>query len=396
MGPQCVSRVLRRAVLFHLSLASPALVGCGGGTAPLLADGGERGVDAQGAEAAVPSCSIVSPPSGGPNGTCSDGISYQFDGTFDQCVGSSGDAGTLDDITLSTCEALCPPVSDAGAFAYVAGFPLSGCMLVNSCDQPPCIPMELECEYDLCSDASGPILGRRPRGLRRRHAYGSERPVARELARMAHFEAASVPAFERLARELEAHGAPRRLCRAAVRAASDEVRHARVATTLARRAGAAVRKPIVRKSRDRSLVAMAIENAVEGCVNETFAAAMAMAQSLTAKDASVRAAIGPIARDEMRHAQLAWSVAAWLDTRLKESERASVRRAQNAAVKALVVNASRAVEHELVEELGLPPPSVARALALELASALWSGGIKSPGRLSATNGTWDRDDRKWA
>ena len=123
---------------------------------------------------------------------------------------------------------------------------------------------------------------------------------------------------------------------------------------------------------------------------------MAMAQSLTAKDASVRAAIGPIARDEMRHAQLAWSVAAWLDTRLKESERASVRRAQNAAVKALVVNASRAVEHDLVEELGLPPPSVARALALELASALWSGGIKSPGRLSATNGTWDRDDRKWA
>jgi hypothetical protein len=105
---------------------------------------------------------------------------------------------------------------------------------------------------------------------------------------------------------------------------------------------------------------MAIENAVEGCVNETFAAAIVMAQSLTAKDASVRAAMRPIARDEMGHAELAWRVAAWLETMLRESERARVRRAQNAAVKALVVSASGAVEHEIVEE--------------ELANDLWAAG----------------------
>jgi hypothetical protein len=191
---------------------------------------------------------------------------------------------------------------------------------------------------------------------------------------MAYFEAASVPAFQRLARELEAHGAPLRLRRAALRAARDEVRHTRIAASLARRAGAIVRKPRVAKGGVRSLVSIALENAVEGCVNETFAAAVALVQSMTAGDPRVRAAMGPVARDEMRHAELAWSVAQWIEGRLNAAERARVRRARAGAARSLLDGASRAVERELIEQLGLPPVKVARALALELTTELLRDG----------------------
>jgi hypothetical protein len=52
----------------------------------------------------------------------------------------------------------------------------------------------------------------------------------------------------------------------------------------------------------------------------------------------------------MRHAELAWSVAEWLEGRLTEP----------APV--------------LVDELGLPPPRVAHGIALDLAAALWLRG----------------------
>jgi hypothetical protein len=188
---------------------------------------------------------------------------------------------------------------------------------------------------------------------------------------MAYLEAASVPAFRRLADEVVAHHGPDHLREAAVRAARDEVRHARVVTRLAKRAGAPVRKPVVRRSRSRSLVAMAIENAVEGCVNETFGAAVGMVQAMTASDPRVRSAMRPIARDEMRHAELAWEVARWVDRRLTDRERARVKKARAAAVLRLVEQVSREVDRELVEGLGLPTAPVARALAVKLAGQLW-------------------------
>lgn len=80
------------------------------------------------------------------------------------------------------------------------------------------------------------FAGRRPAGLRpRRHGVTS---LGQWLAAQAHLEAASVPAFLRLARELRTHAAPAALVRAAMAAAGDERRHARVMTTLARRHGA--------------------------------------------------------------------------------------------------------------------------------------------------------------
>jgi hypothetical protein len=192
------------------------------------------------------------------------------------------------------------------------------------------------------------------------------------LARLAYLEAASVPAFERLARELEAHGAPLHLRQAALRAARDEVRHARVMAGFARRAGAAVRRPRVARGGVRSLVAIALENVVEGCVNETFGAAVAVAQSMTASDARLRRAMERIAGDELRHAELAWRVARWIDGRLEPRERARVARAQRKAVKALARQTAQELPREVRVELGLLDAPLARGVVAGLSRELWA------------------------
>jgi len=198
---------------------------------------------------------------------------------------------------------------------------------------------------------------------------------------MVYLEAASVPAFERLARELAAHGAPQRLQRAARRALRDEERHTRMASALADHmantagpvGGGAARVPLprVRRGRVRSLESIARENAVEGCVLETYAAAVAMAQSMSAAQPRVRTTMRKIGADEMRHADLAWEVARWLERRLAPEARARVVAARRGAARALVKSAGRRVHPNLVAQLGLPAAPAAKALAVDLASCLW-------------------------
>lgn len=142
------------------------------------------------------------------------------------------------------------------------------------------------CTYMSCNSTGG----RRPEGLACAQFEGPDEG-ARFLAQMAYLEAASVDAFVSLTHELEAHRAPTRLRAASRRAARDEVRHARVMRRLARRAGARVPEVQVEPSPVRSLEEIAIENAIEGCVRETFGAAVAMIQSERAGDARVRRGI---------------------------------------------------------------------------------------------------------
>src|SRR4051812_46297678 len=83
-----------------------------------------------------------------------------------------------------------------------------------------------------------------PGGLARPRLVGTATAIGAYFARMAHYEGASVPAFERLRDELASHDAPASLVRAADRAARDEVRHTRAMGRLARASGAAI--PAVR------------------------------------------------------------------------------------------------------------------------------------------------------
>src|SRR5204862_5482346 len=104
--------------------------------------------------------------------------------------------------------------------------------------------------------------GRRPPGLVDAPlvADGALRAYFQEMSRL---EAASVPAFRVLARELRAHGAPRSLIRAARRAARDEIRHARLGKLLAERFGGHYVRPRIALLPLRSVEAIATDNAVE-------------------------------------------------------------------------------------------------------------------------------------
>ncbi len=218
----------------------------------------------------------------------------------------------------------------------------------------------------------GPLTGRRPPGLQ-----AAPQQAASELGALfrgyAYLEAASVPAFARVARELSVHGAPRRLVRGASRAARDERSHARTMRRLARRHGAAPPRTRVPRSALRSLEALAIDNEAEGCVRETFGALLAAFQARAAGDPAVRDAMASVAPDEARHAALAWSIARWARARLDAPARARVDEARRAAIAEL--RAELAAEPSLVvaARAGVPSAAQARSLLDSLLAALGAG-----------------------
>jgi hypothetical protein len=264
---------------------------------------------------------------------------------------------TTGQLTLAQCQALCPPTM------LFPGSVLD-CWLVHG------TPTTLTCNYGPCG------TGRRPEGLAPPEVdarfAGAADPTARYLAEMAWLEAASVPAFERLTRELEAHGAPRRLLDASRRAVAEEVRHARTMGALATRAGARVGEPTVDVRAVRSLEDIAIENAVEGCVRETFGAVVAAVQARRARDARFRTAMKGIARDEARHARLSWDVAKWLDDRLDEDARRRVRAARDRAAEELFREAGVEPDAALASRFGVPTSGEGRAMVEALRTSLWS------------------------
>jgi len=214
--------------------------------------------------------------------------------------------------------------------------------------------------------------GRRPEGLCTDGAVaGRVPPLGVLFAKMAHLEAASVPAFERLADELAAHGAPERLVRAARRSAEEEVRHARAMESLAVRHGAGMPEVKVAAFRERSLEALALENAVEGCVRETFGALLAGWQARCAEEAGIREALARIAPDELRHAELSYAIDAWALGRLSPEARARVEAARHEAWLQLERDSvASTLPEETARQAGLPTPEVAQRLVRELARAM--------------------------
>lgn len=215
-----------------------------------------------------------------------------------------------------------------------------------------------------------PVEGRRPGGLTPLDQLHATSAAGAWLAQAAWLEAASVHAFARLARELAGRGAPRALVRGALAAAGDEIRHTALMTRLARRYGGTVPAPEVGAFAERPLEALAIENAVEGCVRETWGAVIALWQSHTARDAEVRRAFRTIASDEIRHAALAWAIDRWAAPLLDDDARARAGAAREAAARELLEGGETAA----LPALGIPDGAELRRLAARTQAALWNGG----------------------
>jgi len=204
------------------------------------------------------------------------------------------------------------------------------------------------------------ICGRRPAGLREGVNRGDT--LGDALAECARLEQASILSFRQLANDLRAHGAPKKLVRRALRAARQEARHARTVASLARRRGARVTRAVVAETGSRSLEAIATENAVEGCVGETYGMLVAAWQGTHARDPQVRAAYASIAPDELEHAILARDVDTWARSKLGSSARGRVQRAKATALTRLAVRVHSRVPRELVEQGGMPNVEASVAL----------------------------------
>jgi phage baseplate assembly protein W len=247
----------------------------------------------------------------------------------------------------------CPPAPDGSAMvALVCSVehydPLGGCSWTN------------------CT------TGRRPEGLLPVLPSSRESPVAAYFGECARLEGASIVAFERMRAELKVLRAPHALVRSARRAARDETRHARVTRLLARRFGGRTSRPTFAPPRPRALVDMALENAAEGVVRETFGAAIALWQARHARDSEVRRAMRQIAEDECRHAELSWRVARWLHRKLTPAERERVSREIRKTIASLRTEVSRAPDRGVREVAGLPNAQQGRVLLALLERDVWA------------------------
>lgn len=184
--------------------------------------------------------------------------------------------------------------------------------------------------------------------------------IGERLAMQSYYEAASVVAFARLADVLVREGAPSDLVRRVRCAAEEERRHARLFAELARARGAEPALPSIGPN-ETSLFALALENAREGLVRETYGAVVALHQGEHAVDPELRRAFAAIATDEIAHAELSWDLAGWFETRLPAAEREAVEAARQDAMATLRDAATR--EHDALDAaLGVPAPAAGRAI----------------------------------
>jgi hypothetical protein len=144
---------------------------------------------------------------------------------------------------------------------------------------------------------------------------GTRAALADAWLRDALEEHASVAAFARLTMHLLSLGAPPDLVAESQRASLDEIRHAKIAFASARRYGGAALGP-GRLALDGAvepvdLVELVRLTAAEGCVGETLGAALAEEQAHVATDPEAKRILRRIARDEARHAALAWKIVGW-------------------------------------------------------------------------------------
>ncbi len=127
-------------------------------------------------------------------------------------------------------------------------------------------------------------------------------------------EHASVASFARVVLELLAVGAPADLVSAAIAAGQDEVAHAQSCYAIAARLSGRSKQPgplPIVAPREATLLRVAVDTFLEGCVGETIAALCAERAAARASDPAIREVLERIADDESRHAALAWRTLHW-------------------------------------------------------------------------------------
>lgn len=264
-----------------------------------------------------------------------------------------GDGVLSDEACMDLCRASWQ--SDGWQTVY-----MEACEDMTTDPEDPTLSCEATVQEFVCE-------GRAHQAVRRQDRVWGPTAEARWLARATHAEASSVGAFLALARELEAHGAPQELIDRARDAALDEIAHARMVGALARQQGGRTQPLRFAPPPERSLEALAIENAVEACVGETWSALVATWQAQNAPSQELRQTFSQIAADETRHAELARDLQRWAFDRLDAAAQERVLAAQEEAWDRLLEGLE---QHQGLDALGLPDPERAVGLARSLRAAI--------------------------
>ena len=140
---------------------------------------------------------------------------------------------------------------------------------------------------------------------------------------------------------------------------------------LALRFGGQLTAPRVEERSLRSLLELSLDNAVEGCVRETWGALFGAFQAERSEDREVRRIMRVIANDEAEHASLAWQIAAWAEPQLTDGERATLRSLQEAAIGELSKDSATASQL-LTRVAGVPDRAQTEQLLSSLRTRLWS------------------------
>lgn len=291
------------------------------------------------ATAVLPGCYGPCPPSESDEAELVEPLDAELQTLVDRCRTEGGG------FDLLACEPMCrelivrelgePPFDD-----------LSSCQLSE--DMNPATAVTARASWTIGPRCVG---GRRPAEYCESELDRSD--VGGFLAEQARLEAASVRAFLELARALEAHRAPRVLIVQCRRAAADEIVHAVLVGRLARRYGVAPRIDDGVPGSVPSLEQLALANAVEGCVRETWGAIVATWQAHASTDPAIRAVMQRIAPDETRHATLSRAIHRWAMRRLDVTARARVLTARASALAELAATSCEPPV-ALAEQLGLP------------------------------------------
>lgn len=195
--------------------------------------------------------------------------------------------------------------------------------VTNTCERPPCTSCYGRPYVANAEVVSAPVIGNR--------AWGSTAVAQPDLSKLgsdqraalvefwsdnARAEHSSIAGFHRFALDLFAHGAPPELLDRCIRAAADELAHARLCFSLASHYADEPLGPGPMPLGDsapiaRSLVALAVATAREGCLAESSAAWLAGEVAIATSDPIVRAVLERIAHEEAEHAELAWMTLRW-------------------------------------------------------------------------------------
>ncbi len=152
--------------------------------------------------------------------------------------------------------------------------------------------------------------------------------LATHWVRLGQMEHASIAAFARFSLQLLSLGAPAELVEGCNQALADETAHTRLCFALASHYGGVPVGPGKLEVRDcfedSGLGAVMQLVISEGCIGETVAALEAMEQALTTSDPVVRNVLLRIAKDEQRHAELAYRFMRWALTQASDELRARI------------------------------------------------------------------------